>query len=125
MSLRNLFIASSIIGFIFGLGFYLAPAQTISPYGVEPPTQSTLYFIRFVGASFIGFSLLAWLVKDEPASDTRQKILLSYFVSYLLILIVMLIEQLTTPVGALVWVNIVIQALFTAGFGYFRFIKTS
>jgi hypothetical protein len=119
-----MFTLSAVLGFFFGLGFLLFPAMVMSTYGLTDLAPVTTYFIRIVGGSFIGFSTLAWLVRNEPDSNTRQNILFAYFVSYLLILVVMFYDQVTNPVSALAWVNIVLQAFMTVGFGYVRFMKS-
>ncbi|MBI2975848.1 MAG: hypothetical protein HYY33_02735 [Chloroflexi bacterium] len=117
-----MFIFAAAAGLIFGLGFLLIPNQTMSMYGVEL-NDAGQWIARYLGATFLGLTVLNWLVRNAPASDTRRAVVLGDFVLSALGLVVAVWDRIAGSGNALVWLTVAIYLVLTAGFGYFQFMK--
>jgi hypothetical protein len=124
MKLNTLFLVWAVVGIIFGLGFFLVPAMVMAMYGPEIPTAGEIELSRLLGASYLGFTVLAWLTRSITDTDARRKIVLANLVitvlSLLLFLKTTLIDGASTGPN---WFNVVLMAVFVVGFGYFYFTK--
>lgn len=122
MKFSLLMIVTAVVALIFGLGFILVPAQSLSLYGVTL-NLSGLFVARYFGSALLGVAVLAWLARNAPASIARQAIVLGLFVLSVTGFVVALFDKFMGPANALVWINVVIYLLLALGFGYFAFIK--
>ena len=122
MKLNTFMIISAIVAFIFGLGFILAPAASLNPYG--PTADLTGLFLgRYLGSSLLGIAFLTWLTRNAPASETRKGLLTALFVTMVLGFLVALYDKFAGAGNAFIWVNVAIYFLLAIGFGYFAFMK--
>ena len=119
MKLSTLFTINAVISLLFGLGFILVPATLVSFYGVELSTPG-VYIARLLGAAFLGFSLISWLLKDSSGPEQRV-VVLALCVSELIGFAVSLMYQLQGISNALGWSTVAIYLLVGLGFGYFYF----
>ena len=122
MKLSTVMIANAVVSVLFGLGFILAPAQLLSLYGMTADAGGLLIG-RLFGASLTGYALLTWLARNLAGGEVRQTIVTALFGGFAVGLIVSFVGQLSGLVNALGWSTVVIYALFTAAYGYFRFMK--
>jgi hypothetical protein len=122
MKLNVFMIISTVVAFIFGLGFIVAPAASLNPYGVTTDLTG-LFLGRYLGASLLGTAFITWLTRNATPSDTRKGLLTGLFVTMLLGFIVALYDKFAGSGNALIWLNVVIYLLLAIGFGYFRFMK--
>jgi hypothetical protein len=113
---------SAIVAFIFGIGFIIAPAASLAPYGTTTDLTG-LFLGRYLGASLLGIAFLTWLTRNATPSDTRKGLLTGLFVTMLLGFLVALYDVFAGAGNALVWLNVVIYLLLAFGFGYFTFMK--
>ena len=124
MKLNTLFVVWAVVGAIFGLGFFLVPAMVFAQYGPGATTTNEIDLGRLLGASYLGYAVLAWVARSITDTDARRKIVLANFV--LTVLTLALFLKTTLIDGASTgpnWFNIVLMALFVIGFGYFYFTK--
>ena len=124
MKLKNLFTINAIVAVLFGLAFVFMPATLLSYYGVKL-SAAGLIVAQLLGAAYIGYSLLTWLARNKEQSEARKAIVLAMLVHFAVGLVVSLIGQFSGELNALGWLNVVIFAFFTLGYGYFQFINTS
>lgn len=118
MKLSNLFFVTAIVAFLFGLLFVFIPATTLSFYGVQV-SDSGLFIARLLGAAFLGFGIVSWLVRNSGGSDEVRAIVLAFFISNLIGFILSLLYQLQGLANALGWSTVAIYLLLGLGFGYF------
>ena len=123
MKLNTFMTISAIVAFIFGVGFILAPAASLKPYGVSTDLTG-LFLGRYLGSSLLGIAFIAWLTRKAAPSETRKGLLTGLFVTMLLGFIVALYDQFAGAGNALIWLNVVIYLLLAIGFGYFAFMKS-
>jgi hypothetical protein len=118
MKLNTFMIIAAIVALIFGLGFILAPAASLKPYGVSTDVTG-LFLGRYLGASLIGLAFVNWLNRNAPSNG----LLRGLFVTMLLGFVVALYDKFGGNGNALIWLNVVIYLLLAVGFGYFAFMK--
>jgi hypothetical protein len=118
MKLNTFMMIAAIIALIFGLGFILAPAASLKPYGVSTDLTG-LFLGRYFGASLIGLSFVNWLTRNTASKG----LLTGLFVTMLLGFLVALYDKFAGNGNALIWLNVVIYLLLAIGFGYFAFMK--
>ncbi|MDX1614154.1 MAG: hypothetical protein R3300_07570 [Candidatus Promineifilaceae bacterium] len=123
MKLRTVFAAAAVIAILFGLGLLLIPQQLSDVYGVELSVGG-IYFARLVAAAFLGIGVLSWQVRGAGPSTERQAILLGFFITQTLAVIIGLISQLQAESNALGWSTVIINAFFASAFGYYRFMDS-
>jgi hypothetical protein len=122
MNMKNLFMATAVVGAFFGLLFLLVPAATMDFYGVTLD-EAGEWLGRLLGAAFLGFAAVAWLARDAEASRARRAIEVGYFAGFAIGFVVDLLGQLSGVFNGLGWVTVIIYLLFAAGYGYFAFMK--
>jgi len=122
MTLKLLFTLTAVVGAVFGLGFLLLPASVLALYGVADD-PALLYLARLLGASYLGYAALSWLVRDAPASPAGRGIVLAFFIAFAVGLVASVVGQLSGAVNALGWSTVAIFALFTLGYAYYQFMQ--
>lgn len=122
MSLKTLFVITSIIALIFGILFVLIPWQVYSFYGIEANAPLN-YMGGLFGAALIAVGLISYGGRNITEPDALKVITLSFFIGDGIGFIIALIGQLNGVVNALGWLTVVIYLLLSLGFGYFRFSK--
>ena len=124
MKLGTVLTVNAIIALLFGLGFVLAPAATLAPYGLTTD-DSGILVARLFGAAVLGYAVLTWSARNSEESAARRAIVLALFLSFGIGLVVSLVGQLSGLVNALGWSTVAIYLVFTLGYGYFQFAKPS
>jgi hypothetical protein len=124
MKHSTFFIILAFVALVFGLGFILAPAQSVAPYGVTLG-EIGQWMTRYLGSAFLGLCVLAWSARNIPSGEGLRAIMLGFFVVNVTGLIVALMDVLYGVGNALTWLNVGIYLFFTLGIGYFRFVKSS
>ena len=122
MKLKTLFTLYAVVGIIFGVGFLLFPDQLVSSYG-ESLGDAGTNVARYLGATFIGISVLTWSVRNAPPGEARRGIVLGFFVANAIGLIASVVDALDAEGNELDWLTVAIYLIFFVGFGYFRFGK--
>jgi hypothetical protein len=122
VSLKTLFIITSIIAFVFGVLFVIIPTPLYSLYGIES-NMVLNYMGELFGAALIALGLISWLSRNITNPEALKAVTLSFFIADGIGFIIALIGQLNNVVNALGWLTVVIYLLLSLGFGYFRFSK--
>ena len=122
MTYKNFMTFSSVLGFIFGLGFILMPAQLVSLYNVTI-NEAGVLISQLYGAALLGFGVLNWSARSLGEGEATQAILIGNLAADAVGFIFALIGQLggVPGVNALGWSTVAIYLILTAGFAYLRF----
>jgi hypothetical protein len=118
MKLNTLMIVTAIVALIFGLGFMLAPLQSISLYG-NTLEGAGIFIARYFGAALLGYAFLAWFTRNTASKGVTA----GFFAAMVLGFLVALYDAIAGTHNGLVWLNVVIYLLLALGFGYFSFMK--
>jgi uncharacterized protein involved in cysteine biosynthesis len=120
VKLSALLVVNALVATVFGVGFVVAPGQVTSFYSREVTPQLE-YVSQLLGAAFLAFAALTWMVRNAPESEVRRAILLALFIGNGIGFVISLIGQLGGVVNALGWSTVAIYLLLALGFGYFCF----
>jgi uncharacterized membrane protein len=109
----------SILLFLFGLGFLLAPAWMLSVYGTS--TNSTgLLTARVFGISNIQLSIIIWATRNNVESKILKVLVVLLFIGNALAFALALRAQISGVFNILGWTNVALYLLFAVGYGYFQ-----
>jgi hypothetical protein len=124
MKLKTLLVINAILLGFFGLTQTLIPAATAATYGatLDPVAKHNL---QTLGAYYLGLAVLSWMARKVTDSNALRAILLAFFISYSIAMIIGIIDLLAIPFNALAWSNILLYLLLLIGFGYYLFVKPS
>ncbi len=120
MKVSTLFTINAIVAVVFGLVFVLAPAWTLSLYGITS-NDPLNYVGQLFGASLLSFAVITWLARNATASPARGAIVLALFIGDAIGFVVSLIAQMKGYANALGWSTVAIYLLLALGFGYLQF----
>lgn len=124
MKLKTLLVINAILLGFFGFISLLAPEASATPYGVTLDPLSK-HLTQLLGAFYLGFAVLAWMARKVTDSNALRAILLAFFISYSIAMIVTIIDVLSGLGNALGWSSVALYLLLLLGFGYFLFVKPS
>ena len=122
MKLSALLAFNAIVAAVFGLTALLVPAQLYSTYGLTSDAGGQLV-AQFFGAALLGYVVLTWGLRNVAPGEARRTLTLALFAQSVIGLVISLIAQLGGVVNALGWSTVALTAIFTLGYGYFRFMK--
>jgi len=118
---RSTFMAiGALIAFAFGLAFIVVPAQLMALYGVALDTAGQLMG-RYFGSAFLGIGVLTWLGRNAPQGDALRAIMMGNFILSITGLAVGVLAALSGLGNALLWSDVAIYLLMTAGWVFFLF----
>jgi hypothetical protein len=112
MKLNTMFTIAAIVLILFGLlSFFAPPALT--------GTDATAAFSsKVIGVILLALGVLAWLVRNDGSSKTRDSVVLSYTLLFALWAAVSIygIFLVDMPSHNISWIPALIQALIAVGF---------
>lgn len=119
--MKTLLIIFAVFVAVFGLGFFLVPAQVISIYGGDIQDE---FAWRYFGASLLGIAVVNFFARNAPRdSEALRGVLYGDVVGSAASLVVGILVQLSeTPLPS-VWFNVAVNGIFMLAFGYFAFVK--
>ncbi|MCE2612784.1 hypothetical protein LVD13_07355 [Flavobacteriaceae bacterium D16] len=118
MKLKIFISIHSILLFLFGLGFLLAPAIMLAVYGTS--TNSTgLLTARVFGICSMQLSIILWTTRKEAGSRILKTIILLLFLGNALAFFLALNAQISGIFNEFGWTNVALYLLFAFGYGYF------
>ena len=123
MKLSTFLLVKSIVCFVFGIGYVVAPIAVGSIYAINLDPDGII-MARFFAATLIGIGLILWLCRDADG-NVLKSITLSLCIADTIGFIIALVGQLTGVMNALGWIIVAIWLLLALGLGYFRFLKPS
>ena len=119
MKLNTFLTIAAVLAGLYGLGFFLIPAQTVGLYGISLEVNG-LFIARYLGSAFLGVAVLTWLARSLTSQEARP-ILLGDFVISLTGLLVAVWDAFAGDGNALSWATVVIYLFLALGFAYFQF----
>ncbi len=121
MRFSTLLTVTGVLGILFGLLFFLAPAAGLQQYGAA--TDSTgLFLAQFFGSDLLYLGLFFLVLRTLPALDIPRVAMVG-FIGELLGLWVAVRLQLSGAVSAVGWSTVVIYGVLAIAFASFAFRK--
>jgi hypothetical protein len=112
MKLNTMFTIAAIVMILFGLlSFFAPPALT----GLDP---TAAFSTKINGVVFLALGVLAWLVRNDGPTKTRDSVVLGYTLLFALWMCVSIygIFLVDMPSHNISWIPALIQALIAVGF---------
>jgi hypothetical protein len=121
MTLRNVFLANSIVSIFFSLVLLLMPTSMLELFGMSTnPTDKLL--VQFFGAQVLAVGLVTLFGMNTKELRSQRTLTLSFFIADVITFIVALGGMLSGVMNVLGWVIAVVYLLLALGFGYFQFV---
>ena len=87
MRAKWVFLLTSAIAFIVGIGYLLTPAIMLNSIGYSTADDAPLVG-QFYGALILGFSIFTFLIRNEEHSSLRQWVFLLFVIDFILLVII-------------------------------------
>src|SRR5947209_18901142 len=94
MKLGVVFMINAALALAFGAGFLVAPAMIGAQYGLSLDAGG-IQVTRLLGACYVGFGLLAWLLRSAAESQALRAAVTSLAVANTIATVVALVGILT------------------------------
>jgi predicted small integral membrane protein len=120
MTLRNMFLISSILMLLFALGLLLGAPTVLGLLKVKTGAGDNI-IAQMLGAALIVPALLGWFARDVSEPGSRAAVVVPMFLFYAIEFVLMLLAVLAKTVGPSGWLLVVVFAALALGFGYFQF----
>jgi len=125
MKLGTFMAIHAFVALVFGIGFVLAPASVLAPYGLVSMDAGAIFMSRLFGAALIQIGLLAWMARTVIDPAARRAVQRAYGGGLVVGFVVALTGQLAGVANALGWSTVAIYLLLALGYGYFLFARPS
>ena len=122
MKLKTLFVITAVISIVFGVGFYLLPAQVVSTFGVTA-SEAHQHMTRNFGSALVAIGAMSWAAREATDSKARRAIILALFTYFTLGSISILLFQLTGIPNINGWGTFAFHVPLALAFGYYLFTK--
>ena len=120
MTLRNLLIATAVLGIVFGLSYLLAPQAVMQLFGTHSDASGYLA-ARFFGGATIGLGIMAWLARERGGEVAEDVVVPGFTLVFVLGLVLAVLGTVTGLFSAVGWLVVIIFLAFAAAFAYFQF----
>ncbi|MFL7893989.1 MAG: hypothetical protein ACK2TT_03720 [Anaerolineales bacterium] len=124
MKLKTLMVIKAAVCLAFGFLLLVFPGFLLGLMGADLGSGG-LFTAREYGAALVGTLLLTWFARDAGESQARKAIILDLFVYDGIALLVTTFNVLSGVLNWLGWGIVAVYLFFTAGYGYFWFVKES
>jgi hypothetical protein len=122
MKLDSFLMLATIVAAVFGLAFLVAPAQLVAFYGVTL-TPASEVIGRIAGSTILAFAIVFWAARNANGAEVLKAVMVAALVGNGLDFLILLHATATGLLNALGWIQVLINGLLAAGFGYFAFGK--
>jgi len=119
MSLRNLFVATAVLGIIFGLAYLLVPEPVMRVFGTHSDAAGYLA-ARFFGGACLGLGVMAWLAR-ERGEDSEKALVPGFTIVFVLGTLLSIYGTLNGLFSSVGWVVVLIFLVYAVAFAYFEF----
>lgn len=125
MKHKLLFLVGAIVLFIYGLLWLVIPAVGLNLHGHDVQVNDLASIIaRYWGSAFVGIGIILWVARfGQSDSIAVRGILYGGFVMCVTGLVAAIIDMLFGNPNALIWLSIILYAIFSVWFGLLVFKK--
>ena len=108
---KYVFLMHTVLAFIFGIGFLIAPEMNLDMMGYSTLGISA-YLIQLFGSLVLLLGVQVFLIRNQPHSDFRQAVILSYIFGYTLMTILHFYGLLVLSIGnSMIWAVSIIHII--------------
>lgn len=120
MKLNTLLLLAALIWILFGFFWLITPQYSI-PNNTD--NEIALVLVQHLGKGSFVLGLLAWFTRKLTDTDARRLIILIFILAFVLDALINVMGIISGTLTSFDWLFVGIDALFAAGFSYYRFIK--
>lgn len=124
MKLKIWMIITAILGWVFGIGYFLLPTQMMASVGIGAD-KALAHQTQIFGAALIAISFMSWFARNEAESKSRRAILFGLFLYFALGSISIFLFALTGIPNIASWVILAFHLLLALVYAYHLFAKQS
>ena len=131
MKLRNLFLVGAVVTLIFAAGLLLAPKTMLGIFGLSVGatvrSNAVLNLVaQLLGAALVVPGLLGWFAGGMQDSGARRSVAVTLLIFDLVGFgVSFFVGMLPKVMSAAGWVIVALFLLFTLGYAYFLFMRSS
>ena len=85
MNLKNLFIISTLLAILMGLGLILVPTPLMTARTGHPPDILTAHVARQFGTALLAAGVISWMARHAAESTARNAIVTGLTLLYVLL----------------------------------------
>lgn len=115
MSFRMVASANGVVSALTGLVAVIAPGVLASIYQ-QAVSEREASLIQALGASYLGFGLLLWMVRDAADTGVRRGVAAGSVVAWAVSLVISFIWLRLA--GPAIWGNVALQVVFSVAWLY-------
>ncbi len=116
-------IIHALVLAFYGIGDLLFPEKIMTLLGVTDFNDSGLINLKYLGATWIGMSIMLLLVRNAEESPAKRAIIIGMLIASILVGVVVLNSYFLLTVNNMVWVNFGFCVFLTLSYSYFLFAK--
>ncbi len=122
---KTLFIVGAIILFLYGLLWFIIPGVGLNLHGHDvTATDLGSVIARYWGSTFLATGVILWLArKGDDDSYGVRAIIWGGLVMCVTGLVAAIIDMMVTDVNGMIWISIVLYAVFSVWFAILAFRK--
>jgi len=122
---KTLFIVGAILLFLYGLLWFIIPGVGLNLHGHDvTATDLGSVIARYWGSAFLGIGVILWLArKGDDDSYGVRAIIWGGLVMCVTGLVAAIIDMMVTDVNGMIWISIVLYAVFSVWFAILAFRK--
>jgi cbb3-type cytochrome oxidase subunit 3 len=113
---------SAAASLVYGVAGLVASSQIAAIYGLTLDAQSEIV-VKFLASSYLGYAVTNWLARHTVDPVAQSAIVLGNFTGWAVSLPVALYSMSVFGAHAFSWATLALQVLFTAGWGYYAFVR--
>ncbi|TET12836.1 MAG: hypothetical protein E3J82_03835 [Candidatus Thorarchaeota archaeon] len=115
---KYVFLMHTILAFIFGIGFLVAPEMNLDMMGYSTLGISA-YLIQLFGSLVLLLGVQVFLIRNQPHSDFRQWIILSYIFGFTVLTSLQIYGLLILSIGnQMIWAVSILHILLIALYAF-------
>ena len=123
MKFKTLLTVFAAIAMGDGVVAILAPGPFLNLIWPDRAGPEAYFFVQGWGSCLIALSVMAWAARSLADSASRRLLATGFFTYHLIATVLWLVDALSQSWTLLSAATFVGLALFTLGFGYFRFLS--
>jgi hypothetical protein len=116
MTIKLYLAISSVVAFVYGVGFVLLPSPSVQTFGVSPEPHLDAA-LQFFGAVLIAQGLIFWFGRDFELQAARRVIICAV-VGDVIGTALLLLDVIQGLINRMAWGSILINLLLIAGGAY-------
>ena len=119
MKIRTLFVANSVVQFLFGIGFIFAPGFLLGLFGTQTDATGTT-LAHVAGGVILSLGVIGWLGKDVQPGPIQDAMVWGFTFAHFQAGVLTVLAILGGTFNAVAWPVVAMDAFFTVALPWAR-----